>query len=104
VEVKEGDEVALTPDVIKPEPLSKVNPTYPSLAKQKKIEGTVFLSALISERGDVIDVKVIKPAGGNAGLNEAAVSAVQKWKFRPAVKEGKRVKVRLTIPVAFKIT
>lgn len=101
--VNEGDLVALDADVIKPEVVSKVNPSYPPVAAAKKIEGTVILSILISENGSVVDTKVLRGAGGPAGLNEAAQAAVKKWKFRPAVKQGKRVKVWMTYPIVFKL-
>ncbi|HSE43556.1 MAG TPA: TonB family protein, partial [Acidobacteriota bacterium] len=96
--VIEGQVVDLTPDVVKPEILSRVNPTYPPIAQQKKVEGTVIIGVLISERGDVAEAKVLRSAGGY-GLNEAALTAVRKWRFRPAVKEGKRVKVWMTYPI-----
>jgi protein TonB len=99
--VVEGQVVDLTPDVVKPEILNRVNPSYPPIAQQKKIEGTVIIGILVSERGDVAEAKVLR--GGGYGLNEAALSAVRKWKFRPAVKEGKRVKVWMTYPIVFKL-
>lgn len=102
-QVIEGMIVDLTPDVVKPEIVKRVNPSYPPVAQQKKVEGTVILSVLVSERGDVIDAKVLRGAGGTSGLNEAATDAVRKWKFRPAVKEGKRVKVWMTYPIVFKL-
>jgi protein TonB len=101
--VKEGDLVEMGPGVAKPEVVSKVNPNYPPAAHAKRIEGTVILSVLISETGVVSDVKVLRGAGGTSGLNEAAVTAMKKWKFSPAVKDGKRVKVWVTYPVVFKL-
>jgi TonB family protein len=100
--VVEGQVVDLTPDVVKPEILQRVNPTYPPIAQQKKVEGTVIIGVLVSERGDVAEAKVLRSAGGY-GLNEAALTAVRKWRFRPAVKEGKRVKVWMTYPIVFKL-
>lgn len=100
---KEGDLVELSSEVVKPEVLSKANPAYPAVASAKRIEGTVILSLLISEKGDVSDVKLLRGAGGASGLNEAAMAAVKKWKFRPAVKDGKRVKVWMTYPIVFKL-
>jgi len=100
---QEGDTVDLTPDVVKPEPLTRVQPNYPPVARTQKIQGTVILSLLVSEKGEVADVKVLREAGGSAGLNEAAVAAAKKWKFRPAVKDGKRVKVWVTYPISFKL-
>ena len=102
-QVNEGDLVELTPDVIKPTILTRVEPAYPPVARSKKVEGTVILSVLVSETGGVSDVKVLRAAGGSMGLNEAAVAAVKQWKFRPAVKAGKRVKVWVTYPVVFKV-
>jgi TonB family protein len=101
--VIEGQVVDLTPDVVKPELVNRVNPSYPRLAQQKKVEGTVIISILVSENGDVADARVLREAGGSSGLNEAAMSAVRKWKFRPGVKEGKRVKVWMTYPIVFKL-
>jgi protein TonB len=88
---------------VKPGIVSRVNPAYPRMAQQKKVEGTVIISVLISEHGDVADARVLREAGGSSGLNEAALAAVRKWKFRPAVKEGKRVKVWMTYPIVFKL-
>jgi serine/threonine-protein kinase len=102
-EVVEGMIVDLTPDVVKPEIVKRVNPNYPPIAQQKKVEGTVILSVLVSERGDVVDARVLRGAGGTSGLNAAAIDAVKGWKFRPAVKEGKRVKVWMTYPIVFKL-
>jgi TonB family protein len=101
--VIEGQVVDLSPDVVKPEIVSRVNPAYPRMAQQKKVEGTVIISVLISEHGDVADARVLREAGGSSGLNEAALAAVRKWKFRPAVKEGKRVKVWMTYPIVFRL-
>lgn len=101
--VIEGQVVDLTPDVVKPEIVSRVNPAYPRMAQQKKVEGTVIISILVSEQGDVADARVLREAGGSSGLNEAALAAVRKWRFRPAVKEGKRVKVWMTYPIVFKL-
>ena len=100
---KEGDVVEMAPDVVKPEVVSRVQPTYPPVARRQKIQGTVILSVLVSETGEVSEVKVLRQAGGASGLNEAAVAAARKWKFRPGVKEGKKVKMWMTYPIAFKL-
>ena len=100
---REGDVVEMAPDVVKPEILNRVQPSYPPVALKQKVEGTVILSLLVSDNGEVSEVKILREAGGSAGLTEAAVAAAKKWKFRPAVKQGKRVKVWVTYPVAFKL-
>lgn len=101
--VKEGDLVELGPEVIKPVVTQRVEAEYPPIAKRNRIEGTVILSLLVNERGQVVDVKVLRGAGGSSGLNEAAVAAARKWKFQPAVKQGKRVKVWISQPMAFRV-
>ena len=100
---REGDVVEMAPDVVKPELLNRVQPSYPPVALKQKVEGTVILSLLVSDNGEVSEVKVLREAGGSAGLTDAAAAAARKWKFRPAVKQGKRVKVWVTYPVAFKL-
>ena len=101
--VKEGDLVEMSSEVSKPEVINRAKPNYPPAALKQKVEGTVVLSILVDESGKVGDVKVLRPAGGSTGLNEAAIAAAKKWTFRPAVKAGKKVKVWVTYPVAFKI-
>jgi TonB family protein len=101
--VKEGDVVEMTPDLVKPELTNRVTPVYPPVARTRKVQGTVILSILVSETGNVSDIRVLRGAGGSAGLDEAAKAAARKWQFRPAVKDGKRVKVWVTYPVAFKL-
>ncbi len=102
-DVSEGDVVEMASDVVKPEIVNRVQPTYPPVARKQKVQGTVILSILVSETGEVADIKVLRGAGGSSGLNEAALSAAKKWKFKPGVKQGKRVKMWMTYPIAFKL-
>jgi len=76
---------------------------YPRAALRRQVEGVVELSALIDENGNVVEVEVVKPAGGDAGLTEAAVDNVRKRKYRPARQNGVPVKVRLPVSVRFKL-
>jgi TonB family protein len=80
-----------------------VKPEYPPLARQMHVSGTVILSVLVTETGQVGDVKVLRGAGGNMGLNQAAASAVRKWTFVPAYKDGVPVRTWFTIPIPFVI-
>jgi protein TonB len=74
---------------------------YPEEAKDKKIEGKVFVLAYIDENGNVVKSEVIKSA--DPILDSAAVQAVRQVKFTPAKNEGKNVKVQVTIPIVFKL-
>lgn len=61
--------------------VSSVQPTYPLLAKQAHIEGSVVIEAQIDAAGNVTGTKVIS---GPQALRQAAVSALVRWKFAPA--------------------
>jgi protein TonB len=60
------------------------------------------LTVLISETGDVLDVKVLK-GDPRFGFNEEAIRAMRGAKFRPATKDGKRVKTWVPQPIDFKL-
>lgn len=74
---------------------------YPEIAKKAGISGKVYVMAFIDENGNVNDVQVIKGIGG--GCDEAAVEAIKQLKFVPGKNEGKPVKVKLSLPITFKL-
>lgn len=98
-EVKPGELVALTADVTPPKALKKAFAKYPDAARRQRLEGVVGLSLLVSETGQVIDVKVTKSA--NPILDEAAVAAVKQWQYQPATKKGVVVKVWIPVSMSF---
>ena len=79
---------------------TKVQPDYPAMAKQLKIEGAVELQALVTESGTVEKVDVVS---GNPMLTRPAVDAVRKWKFAPFTADGKSVKALVPISLNFKM-
>jgi protein TonB len=76
---------------------SKVD--YTEIAKRIRLEGTVYIEAIVDETGNVIESRVIKKIGG--GLDKEALNAVANTKFHPGLQRGKPVKVRITIPIKF---
>ncbi len=88
-------------EVSEPIPIYKPEPEYSEDARKAKYSGTVLLSVIIDEHGLTRDIKVIRPLG--LGLDEKAIEAVQKWKFRPAMKGGKAVAVQANIEVNFRL-
>jgi len=100
-QVKTGDIVPINQVDVQPIILRKVEPQYPPIARRMGITGVVIVNALISENGDVIQTAVIKGIKGPYGFNEAAEKAVRQWKFKPALKNGVRVKVWKPIPIRF---
>jgi len=86
-------------DVRRPEKISGSPPVYTVEARKDRVTGVVILEAIIDEQGNVTDVKVLK--GLPAGLDQAAVKAVETWKFRPATLDGRPVPVYYTLTVNF---
>ncbi len=74
---------------------------YPEIAKRAGVEGKVYVKAFVDEKGNVTKTEVVKGLG--AGLDEAAVKAVQATKFKPGKQRGKAVKVQVMIPIQFKL-
>ena len=81
-----------------PTPVTRVEPTYPEFAREAQIQGKVTLHVLVGKDGRVKNVKVIK---GVTGLNEAAVDAIKKWVFKPALSNNKPVAVWVEVPMDF---
>lgn len=101
--VREGDLVNISEVDKVPERTNTVRPVYPPMAMRRNIEGRVIVTALVSENGKVIDAKVLKGDDQKMGLDEAALRAVRSTSFRPAIKDGKRVRVWIPIPIDFKM-
>ncbi len=75
--------------------------SYPEIAARSGIEGKVFLLVYINEKGGVDDVKVVKGIG--AGCDEAAVNGLKKVEFNPGKDDGVPIKVKMSLPVTFKL-
>ncbi|MEW6368347.1 MAG: energy transducer TonB [Acidobacteriota bacterium] len=97
--VQEGMIVPLASCDTKPRIQTTCAATYPSHALGTDAGGTVVVSVLVSETGEVIDAKVSKPSGSKYSFDEAALDAARKYTFDPAVKDGRRVKVWIDLPV-----
>lgn len=77
------------------------NVHYPEIAKRAGIQGKVLVKAFINEKGTVTDASIIKGIG--SGCDIAALAAVKNTKFIPGKKDGKDVKVQITVPILFKL-
>ena len=79
------------------------NIIYPKDAKEKGIEGKVYLQFIINEEGSVTDVKIIRKSV-NSSLDEEAIRVVKTMpKWIPGKQNGKIVKVQFTLPIIFKL-
>lgn len=87
--------------VTAPALLYKVEPEYSEEARKAKYQGTVVLYVEVDPSGTAKNLRVIRSLG--LGLDEKALEAVHKWKFRPGYKDGKAVTVAATIEVNFRL-
>ena len=79
---------------------TKVQPDYPPVARQLRIQGTVELQVLVAETGEVLKVDIVS---GNPMFTGPSAQAVKCWKFRPFVENGKPIRVLAPVTVDFKM-
>jgi periplasmic protein TonB len=78
--------------------IRQVQPAYPSVARNARVQGTVVLHAVISKDGSVQELTYLS---GPALLMRAAMDAVREWKYQPTLLNGEPVEVDTTISVIF---
>lgn len=79
----------------------QVDPDYPLLARQMKVQGSVILQALISRDGSIQDLRVVS---GPTILAAAAREAVKQWRFKPYLQDGQAIETQARITVNFTIS
>lgn len=84
-----------------PTPVSKIQPAYPSALLSKGIGGKVLVACVIDENGRVVSTTIKQSA--HPDLDKAAMSAVDKWKFKPAQKAGRNVRAKCVVPFNFEV-
>ncbi len=80
--------------------VKKVQPNYPPLAKQARIQGVVMLQAEISKDGAIQNLRVLS---GHPMLAPAALEAVKQWRYKPYFLNGEPVEVETQIQVTFSL-
>jgi len=81
--------------------IRRVNPTYPPLARQARIQGVVILQAQISKDGNIENLQLIS---GHPMLAPAAIEAVRQWKYKPYLLNGEPVEVETQVQVNFTLS
>jgi protein TonB len=84
-----------TPPAIRVE----IKPTYPFELRRGGVQGLVWVAFEVTTDGNTADVRAV--GHSDRAFVKAAVSAVSKWKFRPATDNGQPVSCRLVVPIAF---
>ena len=88
-------------EVSAPTLIFKTEPEYSEEARKAKYSGSVLLSIVVDANGLPRDIKVVRPLG--LGLDEKAIEAVMKWRFRPGMKGGRAVPVQAQVEVSFRL-
>jgi TonB family protein len=98
-ETQRGDLVGPGAGVDEPQLIGTPKVNYPPLARQQRLSGKVVVLVLVSEEGQVLEVRLQQGLPSKSGVNEAVMDGVRKARFRPATKNGIPVKMWRTIVV-----
>jgi protein TonB len=96
-----GLPIHFTAEMSRPEPLQPIRPLYTEVARRAGLQGTVVVEAVIDEQGRATEIRVLR--GLPMGLDRAAVEAIQRCPFKPAMMGGRPVKVYFNLTVNFTI-
>jgi periplasmic protein TonB len=100
-----GQEIfTVGPGVSAPAVVSQVRAEYTEAAKAQRIQGEVEVEAVVLADGSVGEVVVTDSLDTKYGLDQQAVNAIRQWTFKPGLKDGKPVAVRITIVARFSLT
>jgi len=99
--LREGDVVEASTLDVMPRATRDPRPTYPPIAARQRIEATVMATVLVSETGQVLDVKVLR-GDPRFGFNDSAVRALRNARYTSPMKDGKRVKTWIPQMIQFK--
>jgi TonB family protein len=87
--------------IVSPKILVEVKPTYTADAMRAKIQGTVWLTAVVLPDGSVGNVEIIRSLDPTFGLDQEAVKTVKRWRFIPGTRKGQPVAVQVEIEMTF---
>lgn len=87
--------------VTAPVPLFTPEAEFSDEARRQKYQGVCTISLIVDAQGNPQAIRVVRPIG--FGLDEKAVAAVQRYRFKPATKNGRPVPVRITVAVNFRL-
>jgi len=83
-----------------PKLLVRVEPIYPPLALQTHMQGVVMIDAVLDEKGNVQDMKIVS---GPPLLYQAALNALGRWKYEPTYLNDQPVAVELVVTITFQL-
>jgi protein TonB len=81
--------------------IQKIEPIYPPLARQARVQGDVVLKAIVSKEGEIKELELVS---GHPMLAPAAIEAVKRWHYRPFLLNGEPIEVETLVTVMFRIS
>ncbi len=99
----DGPRIKFIPYDEAPVPTTPIRPVYPDIAQEAGIEGKVIVDFFVDENGIVTDIYVYQGIP-NTGLNEAAMDAIKKTKFKPAMQRDRKVGVWIRQAINFNLS
>ncbi len=90
-----------------PQPRTSIRPEYPEIAREAGIEGVVQVQFYVYKSGYIAqssDSIMIVKGIPNTGLDEAAIDAIKRTRWKPAMQRDKKVGVWISVPINFKLT
>ncbi len=101
--VKTGDLVEIGQVSRPPQATKIVKPETTTLARSRKVSGTVLVRVLVDENGRAVEATVYRDTTPKVGLGDTSLSAVKQWEWTPATKDGVKVKTWIVVPIPFVI-
>jgi protein TonB len=83
-----------------PQLIRQVHPVYPPLAKIARVQGDVVIDSVIDQQGKVTEMKVVS---GSPLLIQAAMQALEQWRYQPTLLNGEPVAVDMVVTVHFQL-
>ena len=91
------------PGVTTPVVIEQVKPQYTADAMRAKVQGAVWLECIVLPDGTVGDVRIARSLDSRFGLDEEAIAAARRWRFKPGLLNGRPVPVAITIELTFSL-
>lgn len=98
---KEGEIVDPSVLDVQPRTVKVVKPERSPMAIQRKVSGTVLMRVLVDENGKAAKMEVVHDTVPSVGLPEMCIRALKQWEWSPPMKDGKRVKTWVVVPLPF---
>lgn len=84
-----------------PQPVLQAAPTYPISMRREGVSATVIVQFVVDVDGRVLEPVAVEST--HSAFNDAAIAGVARWKFRPGMRGGRKVNVRMQVPIIFEV-